>query len=140
MTPMSATSRVRKKTPRKSRVHSAFAAIAVLVGMLTMGLAGLRLLNMSLEQRLTRLNETIENYQEIELDLKNNMASLLSPARVYSVASAKMGMVNEASVKVVSVAVPKSSVSMASLPVKARKGLGELALSMIFRKEAHAQD
>jgi len=112
----------------------------VLVGMLTMGLAGLRLLNMSLEQRLTRLNETIENYQEIELDLKNNLASLLSPARVYSVASAKMGMLNETSVTVVSVAAPKPSVSVASLPVEARRGLGELALSMIFRKEAHAQD
>jgi len=137
---MSSTLRARKKTPRKARVHSAFAAIAVLVGMLTMGLAGLRLLNMSLEQRLTRLNETIENYQEIELDLKNNLASLLSPARVYSVASAKMGMANESSVTVVSVAPPKPPVSVASLPVEARKGFGELALSLFFRKEAHAQD
>jgi len=137
---MPSTSRSKKSKTRSGRTHSAFAAVAVLLGVLVMGLGGIRLFNMSLEQRLTRLNETIENYQEIELDLRNNMASLLSPSRVYSVASAKMGMVNEASVKVVSVAVPKSSVSMASLPVKARKGLGELALSMIFRKEAHAQD
>jgi hypothetical protein len=107
-----------------------------------MGLAGLRLFNMSLEQRLTRLNETIENYQEIELDLRNNMASLLSPSRVYSVASAKMGMENRVAVSVVKVPSSVSStVAVASRPAKGRKGIvWGFSLAGLFQREAHAQD
>jgi hypothetical protein len=97
---------------------------------------------MSLEQRLTRLNETIENYQEIELDLRNNMASLLSPSRVYSVASAKMGMANGTAVAVVTVPASVSGhVAVASRPEKGRKGfVAGLSLAGFFQKEAHAQD
>ncbi len=139
---MPSTSRSRKPKPRSSRTHSAFAAVAVLLGILVMGLGGIRLFNMSLEQRLTRLNETIENYQEIELDLRNNMASLLSPSRVYSVASAKMGMENGVAVAVVTVPASASSpVSVASRPVKGTKGLlGGFSLAGLFQKEAHAHD
>jgi hypothetical protein len=134
--------RTRKCQERGRRPHSAFAAVAVLLGVLVMGLGGIRLYNICLEQRLTRLNETIENYQEIELDLRNNMASLLSPSRVYSVASAKMGMQNGASVAVVTVPASISAhVAVASRPEKGRKSLvAGLNLAGFFQKEAHAQD
>lgn len=139
---MASASGTRKAAPHFGRTHSAFAVVAVLLGALIMGLGGIRLFNMSLEQRLTRLNETIENYQEIELDLRNNMASLLSPSRVYSVASAKMGMENTVAVAVVTVpASSSSSVVVASRPVKNAKGIfGEFSLAGLFQKEAHAQD
>jgi len=139
---MPSTSRTRKSPQRSGRTHSAFAAVAVLLGVLIMGLGGIRLFNMSLEQRLTRLNETIENYQEIELDLRNNMASLLSPSRVYSVASAKMGMENRVAVSVVKIPSSVSSpVAVASRPAKGTKGLvGGFSLAGLFQREAHAQD
>ncbi len=97
---------------------------------------------MSLEQRLTRLNETIENYQEIELDLRNTMASLLSPSRVYSVASAKMGMANGVEVAVVTVpsTVPATRVANSQPAVGKSKSITGFSLAGLFLNEAHAQD
>jgi cell division protein FtsL len=132
----------RKRMQRKGRAHSAFAAVAVFIGVLVMGLGGLRIYNMSLEQRLTRLNETIENYQELELDLRNKLASLLSPSRVYSVASAKMGMVADGGVAVVTVpplARPAHSVALRPDSVPKAPVAG-FSLAGLFEKEAHAQD
>mgnify|MGYP001012686210 CR=1 FL=1 len=139
---MASVSRARGRKQCGSRTHSAFAAIAVLIGFLVMGLGGIRLFNMSLEQRLTRLNETIENYQEIELDLRNNMASLLSPSRVYSVASAKMGMANGEKVAVISVPVSVTNrMAVASRP-RSPEGKSTAGFSLLgfFQGEAHAQD
>ncbi len=132
----------RKRMQRKGRAHSAFAAVAVFVVVLVMGLGGLRIYNMSLEQRLTRLSETIENYQELELDLRNKLASLLSPSRVYSVASAKMGMMTDAGVAVVTVPpVARPAQSVALRPISGQKGpVAGFSLAGLFQKEAHAQD
>lgn len=132
----------RKRMQRKGRAHSAFAAVAVFIGVLVMGLGGLRIYNMSLEQRLTRLNETIENYQELELDLRNKLASLLSPSRVYSVASAKMGMVAEGSITVVTIPASVRPAQVVALqPDSGRKvQVAGFNLAGFFRKEAHAQD
>jgi cell division protein FtsL len=127
---------------RKGRAHTAFAAVIVVVGVLVMGLGGLRIYNMSLEQRLTRLNETIENYQELELDLRNKLASLLSPSRVYSVASAKMGMVADPAIVVVAVPpVARPAQAVALRPDFGQKArLAGFSLAGLFQKEAHAQD
>lgn len=57
-----------------------------------MGLGGLRLYSLYLEHRLSEVSSQIEKVEDSNACLKEKLASLLSPSRVYSYAHVRLGM------------------------------------------------
>lgn len=62
------------------------------VFLLLLGLGSMRLYGVHLEHRLGKLTRLVDEAQERNLLLRQELASLLSPARVYSYAHAELGM------------------------------------------------
>lgn len=60
--------------------------------LLLLGLGSMRLYAVYLEHRLSEMTRLVDEAQERQLLLRQELASLLSPARVYSYAHAELGM------------------------------------------------
>ena len=76
---------------------------AVLTLSLLFGLGGLRIYCLSMERKITSLDEKIQQAQEFRIRQERELASLLSPSRVYSYAHANLDMQNLSKVLVVKV-------------------------------------
>lgn len=88
---------------------------SILILTLLFGLGGLRLYCLSMEQKLTLLDQKIVQAGELRLQQERELASLLSPSRVYSYAHANLNMQSPAEILVVKV--PSSSNQTARLAV-----------------------
>lgn len=69
-----------------------WALLLIFVFLLLLGLGSMRLYAVHLEHRLCEVNGLLDEAQERQLLLRQRLASLLSPARVYSYAHAELGM------------------------------------------------
>lgn len=76
---------------------------AVLALSLLFGLGGLRIYCLSMERKITALNEKIQQARELKTRKERELASLLSPSRVYSYAHANLDMQNPSKILVVKV-------------------------------------
>lgn len=119
-------------------VLTLFTSIVILS--LLFGLGGLRLYCLSMEQRLSALDQKITQAEEMRLLQGQELATLLSPSRVYSYAHVKLGMQSTSEMLVVQVNSPlKPTAHFASVPSKERTPWYSNLLSL-FVRQASAHD
>jgi len=103
-------------------------------------LGTLRLYGLYLEHRISETAVRIEASRELNLEMSKKYSELLSPARIYSYAREKLGMVNAENVKTIKIG--SSTVMMA----KASVSPAEIRESSVwdyinpFVMKAHAKD
>jgi hypothetical protein len=104
-----------------------FCAIAcVILGVFFLGLGGLRLYSLSLENHLSQLSQRTEKASEELAYLQMQLASLVSPQKIYGTARAALGMV------------PPSYLALVRIPSGLSSGSERQAL-VTFEGERHAQ-
>lgn len=113
---------------------------SVLVLSLLFGLGGLRLYCLSMERKLSSLEEKILQAEELRLQQERELASLLSPSRVYSYAHANLDMQRSSEILVVKVPSSlKQTAHFASVPPSVETAWYSRFLS-IFARQASAHD
>jgi hypothetical protein len=102
-------------------------------------LGTLRLYGLYLEHRISETTATIEACREENLNMSKRYSELLSPARIYSYARERLGMVNAENV--MTVTLDNESIQIAQAGMNPSEGgAGMLEHSNPFVRKAHAKD
>ena len=122
------------------RPHSSLFVICFLsVFICAAALGTLRLYGLYLEHRISETAGRIEACRESNLDMSKKYSELLSPARIYSYAREKLGMMNAEDVKTVKLY--NTPVAVARVSVEEANGeKGLLDQLNPFVKKAHAKN
>ncbi|WP_300523673.1 hypothetical protein [Aminiphilus sp.] len=100
-----------------------FCAIAcVILGVFFLGLGGLRLYSLSLENHLSQLSQRTEKASEELAYLQMQLASLVSPQKIYGTARTALGMVPPSYLALVRIPSGLSSGSSGRQPLVASEG------------------
>ncbi|MGC9490449.1 MAG: hypothetical protein ACP5CD_04400 [Thermovirgaceae bacterium] len=91
-----------RRTKAKTGVPICLGACIILTFLLT-GLVGLRLYSLSLEYRLAHLQQQIVSREDVQDRLRQELARLVSPSRVFAKATNNLGMSSSPRVAVVRV-------------------------------------
>ncbi|MGC9371879.1 MAG: hypothetical protein ACP5DY_01005 [Thermovirgaceae bacterium] len=92
----------RRRETAKTSVPICLGACIILTVLLT-GLVGLRLYSLSLEYRLAHLQQQIVSREDVQDRLRQELARLVSPSRVFARATNDLGMAGSPRVAVVRV-------------------------------------
>ena len=94
-----------------------FCAVAcVLLGAFFLGLGGVRLYSLSLENKINELSKRVETAQEEKSFLEVRMAQLVAPSKVHAVARVTLGMCPPLQTVVMSLPRPARGTERAGLP------------------------
>jgi hypothetical protein len=116
-------------------------AFAVLV-VFSMLLGGMRLYCLNVEHRISEVSSRIERIRDKNAELEDNLAGLLSPARIYTFARMQLGMTNVRTVEIVRVrgTLPGIEYKLAAGTERSGGLIGPGGLEACYTSQAHAED